>query len=483
MGYSLSSIAKGSLLYTSGQVLTKASAFLLIPLYTRYLTPEDYGIIGYLQFILQISSTIFMFGFHGAQTRFFYQHKTEPNTVGEYLFSINLFLSVVLFLGILLTFFRGESLYSIIGPSDIPFQPFVPIVILTIFFQVMNQLVISFWVAKREYLKTTILQVLLFVLITGFAVSMVVGLRMGPVGMAKAMLYGEASFFIISYYFYARHFSFQIRSQYIIYSLNFGVPVVVHLLSGVMHSSIDRAILANMVSVSELGLYTLGYQVGMVMSIVTSSINKAWQPSYYDLMESRDPQKDEHIRRSFNLWLIVMSLLCMFGMLWGGDILKVVTPESYYGSGVVIPYVLLGYFFHGIYYFAVSPIFFYRKVSLLPWFTGSAAVVNIGLNLLFIPYWGIVGAALATTISMMFQAAVVYAVGRTLHDHRFNLKGTIVVSFVMVFSLLGTQIHETFLLLNFFRLLCIFLLCFAITVYFKEDVRSIIFLKKQNADE
>lgn len=437
MAYSLRSIAKGSLLYAFGQLLTKASAFLLIPLYTRFLTPEDYGIFGYLQFMLLIMATIFMFGFYGAQTRFFYQHKNESEVIGEYLFTINLWLFAVLLPGVLLVIFFGENVYKLFGPDDVPFYPYVPLIAWTIFFQVMNQLVISFWVARKAYLKTTLLQLCLFFLITGFAVYLVVFREMGAEGKIKSVLYGQMVFFFLAYFPYAKQFIFKIRWQYLAFSLSYGLPIVIHLLSGVMHSSIDRAILADMVPVAELGLYTLGYQVGTAMSIVTTSVNRAWQPSYYDIMGSSDPKKDHHIRRTFNLWLILMSVICTTGILWGGDILELITPEQFHGATVVVPYVMLGYFFYGLYYFAVSPIFFYNKTIWLPWFTVAAAAVNIGLNFLFIPYLGITGAALATTISMVFQAGVVYIFGRKLHNHGFNLIATAVIILPMLIALIG----------------------------------------------
>lgn len=473
MAYSLKSIAKGSLLYTFGQLLTKASAFLLIPLYTRFLTPEDYGIVGYLQFMLQIMTTIFMFGFYGAQARFFYQHKNEPEVIGEYLFTINVWLFAVLIPGILLIILWGENIYNLFGPDDIPFHPYVPLITWTIFFQIISQLVISYWVARKAYLKTTLLQLGLFFLITGFAIYLVVFREMGAEGKIKSVLYGQMAFFFFAYFPYAKQFIFKIRWQYLAFSLSFGLPIVIHLLSGVMHSSIDRAILADMVPVAELGLYTLGYQVGTVMSIVTTSVNRAWQPSYYDIMESADPKKDYHICRTFNLWLILMSIICTAGMLWGGDIQKLITPEYFHGATVVIPYVMLGYFFHGLYYFAVSPIFFYKKTILLPWFTGAAAAVNIGLNFLFIPHLGIIGAALATTISMFFQSVIVYVVGRKLHNHGFNLMATGFITLSMVFAFIGFAFMNDTLASHALRVFNVMVLLTILYMFFKNDLNTL----------
>ena len=92
MSYSLKNVIKGASTFTSCQILTQASAFFLIPLYTRFLTPADYGIVGYLQVIIQFLSVLLMFGLYGAQTRFYYDFKEDKEEVGQLLFSINIYL-------------------------------------------------------------------------------------------------------------------------------------------------------------------------------------------------------------------------------------------------------------------------------------------------------------------------------------------------------------------------------------------------------
>lgn len=474
MVYSLRSIAKGSLLYTAGQVLTKASAFLLIPLYTRFLTPDDYGIVGYMQFVSQILATILMFGFYASQARFFYQHKNDPTVIGEYLFSINAWLMAALLCGILAVSVFGETLYASMGPDDIPFRPYVPVIAWTVFFQVMNQMVISYGMVRKQYARTTLLQFTQFVILTVFTIAWVVFLKMGAEGKIKALLYGQMVFFLIAYPLYARHFSFRIRWRHISFSLGFGVPIVVHLLSGVMHNSIDRAILAGMVPVSHLGIYTLGYQVGTIMNVITSAVNNAWQPSYYELMESDGGNKDRLIQKTYNLWLFAMSIICMVGILWGGDILRLITPENFHGAGVVLPYVMLGYFFHGMYYFASSPIFFYKKTVLLPWLTGAAAGLNIVLNLMLIPRLGIVGAALATTLSMLAHAAAAYVLGKRLHDHGFSLRLTVLLSSIMVASFIGFLFLQNGAVSHFFRIGCLAAMVLAAIWPLRKELKNTI---------
>jgi len=136
MAYSLKSVFSGSSIFTVGQLLTSATAFLLIPVYTRFLTPEDFGIVGYLLVVSQFLGVVLMFGFHGAQTRFYYEYKENKEEIGKFLFSINIYLIIVAFICCLIFTLFGKSAYSLFihSKDDIPFYPFFPIVFWTAFF-------------------------------------------------------------------------------------------------------------------------------------------------------------------------------------------------------------------------------------------------------------------------------------------------------------------------------------------------------------
>ena len=342
MAYSLRSVFKGSLIYSIGQIGTKAFGFFLIPIYTRYLTPTDYGIVGYLQVFLQLLATILMFGFYGAQTRFYYESMDDHDKIREFLFSINAYLFAVLIpLCTILTLW-GAHIYVFFNVKDIPFYPFFPLIIWTSFFQILNQLVISYYLAKKEYKKCAVLQAFQFALVVCFILVFVVYLKQGALGQLKGILFGQALFFVVFYLPYTRNFKCCFRVKYLKYALAFGLPIVFHLLAGALHNSIDRVILAKFVSLEKLGIYTLGYQVGMVMSVVVTSVNRAWQPNYFELMSTNRNDQAFENRRMFAYWLIGIGSICLIGMLWAKEILLILTPREYHLAAGVIPIIILG---------------------------------------------------------------------------------------------------------------------------------------------
>ena len=138
MRESVKSTATGSIIYTAGQLLTKASGFFLIPLYTRFLSPADFGIIGYINVIIQIFTTILMFGQYGAQRRFYFDYVENKEKLRLFIGTLNLFLLIVVGGIVILFSFFGKYVFNRFKIQDIPFDPLLIYVAWISFFHIMR---------------------------------------------------------------------------------------------------------------------------------------------------------------------------------------------------------------------------------------------------------------------------------------------------------------------------------------------------------
>lgn len=432
MAYRLKSVLKGSTIYTGGQVLTKATGFILIPLYTRFLTPDDYGIIGVLNVILAMMSMILMFGVYPTQTRLYYDYKGDKEKVGELLFSLNCFMVVVVTTVCLLLTIFGKPLFRYFIKNDsISFYPFIIIIIWTVFFNIINQLISRYYATTREYTRSALIQFVQFLTTTGFIIFFVVYRKEGAVGPIKGALIGQAVIFGVFYWPYARNFVARFDFTHIKSMMSFGMPVVIHLTAATVMTSIDRIILEKYLPLSSVGVYTLAYQLGLVMSIIVVSINKAWMPNYYDLMGSEDTDRGYEIRRIFCVWQVIIGAICLVGSLWARDVVALLATDKYYDAAGIMPIILLGYFFNGVYFFMISPIFHYKKTSRLPLITISAAVMNVVLNLILIPRQGTLGAANAMMLSFLSLAVLSYFIGKRYFNPHFEIARLTVLAIIV----------------------------------------------------
>jgi O-antigen/teichoic acid export membrane protein len=102
----------------------------------------------------------------------------------------------------------------------------------------------------------------------------------------------------------------------------------------------------------------------------------------------------------------------MLGILFASDVVYLLLPDKYYGSTPYVGPVLLGYFLSGLYYFAISPAYFYKKTRIIPLPTALIAVVNVILNLIVIPRYGGIGSAWATTATYALLMLVALFIGQ-----------------------------------------------------------------------
>lgn len=429
-------VMKGASLYSIGDVLIKASGFFLIPIYTRILTPTDYGIIGYLQVFSHILVVILGFGFHGAQTRYYFEHKDNLPLVGKFMFSINVTTVIAFIVVCIPLIFIGYFGNWDIGNSGIPFHPFMTITLVSVLITVLNNYVVSSFQMKQKFLSVMLLNTLSFLLSTCFTIVLVVFFKKGAFGRVSGNFYGILIILLPSYFLYAKKFTYKYSLSALKYALAFGFPVVIHLLMGSIHSYIDRIMLESYLPLSDLGIYSLGVSIASVLQMFITAFNQAFQPNYYELMEKKDRSTDKPITQIFTIWLSLITFATCMGIIIGRPFLKVFAGSQFGTTSEVFPYLLYATYIGSFYYFFSSPIFYFKKTGLLPFITGSSAIINISLNLLLIPNHGIIGASIATIISHLWISVVSFTVGHRLYKMKwpylYIFMSVFVVSIVFV---------------------------------------------------
>jgi len=422
MAYSIRSIIKGTSIFTAGQVLIKATGFILIPIYTKYLTTEDYGVIGIVGVIVTILVAALSLGTPQAQTRFYYDDHQDKHAVGRLLFSINVLqFAVALGVCVLLSAF-GESLFgAAIDHEFVLFYPFIVIAIWTAFLHLFSQLLTNFYVTTKRYTYCAFLLFIQFLVSVSLVIYFVVYQGEGALGSIKGIFLGQLVFCALFYWPYARKFIWRLNMRNIRDVLAMGLPVTVYMTASAVLLSVDKLIVKSFLPLSSVGLYTLGYKFGFVMSVLVVSINRAWLPNYYELMNQTVSSRAYEVKRMFSLWVTILGAICILASVWSDEVVRLMTAPAFYPSAAVVPPILLAFFFHGIYHFMVGPLFYFKRTVLLPVITVAGAAVNIGLNFLLIPRYGIQGAAGAALASFILLAILAYFAGRMYFNPRFEL--------------------------------------------------------------
>ena len=225
----------------------------------------------------------------------------------------------------------------------------------------------------------------------GFALSVIFGLtfvaryKMGAYGQILGAFISQVAVMIVAIVLLFRGwFTLRLAWRHVWNALAFGLPLVPHLLSAWALTFVDRIMLEHYVPLRDVGFYNLGYNLGMGMLVLVTSINQAYQPYYYGLMSST-PEPESKILKIVSFYLAAVGLITLAGSLFAGELIRVLTPEKYQNAAVFVPPILFSYLLVGLYFFVGSPLFYFKRTKLLPIITGAAAVLNILLNYFLIP--------------------------------------------------------------------------------------------------
>jgi O-antigen/teichoic acid export membrane protein len=188
---------------------------------------------------------------------------------------------------------------------------------------------------------------------------------------------------------------------------------------------------------NEIGLYNFGYTLGLAATVLVTGINQAYAPYYYKLMQT-DPDPAPKIVAVVSRYIAIVGGICLGGILFTREIVYLLLPREYFGATAYVGPIIISALFIGYYQFANKPLFHFKKTKIIPLLTGMAALLNIGLNLFFIPAFGAIAAAWTTAVSYGLSVVTFFLVGRRYQKVDFPLikygllTGAVILSAVMV---------------------------------------------------
>ena len=389
-------IFKSTIIYLISSLIEKGLMFLLIPIYTRYLTVAEYGEYSLILSILSILVILFSLSLGGSASRFHFDGdqnylKLHYGNIYALIFliSFSLILLFVIFLLIFEENIKETFIYTY-------FYHIILIAFLTSFFQIYLQKL------QMEYkaFNYMILSISKSIIVAILSIILLVNFDLKIEAILFAMIIGLLSVDIYVFYFliknkYKLNLNKSLSKKNISYSKN----LVLHNLSSIAIQFIDKFFITYLINISQTGIYSLGAQITIVLSIVTTSINKSLVPKTLESFKSND---HSYIINVSSIVILITILFAILLSLFGPELISLIAPIEYKNSWTVIPFLSFFFVFQMYYYRTAGVLFFKTEatkyVSLT---TLLSLILNIILNYFFIKYWGIIGAAIASLLSMM----------------------------------------------------------------------------------
>jgi O-antigen/teichoic acid export membrane protein len=394
-------------LYTLVGVIGAGINFFVMPVLSHYLSPVDYGTLSLFNTYITILIPLVSLSANGLLNVEFFKEKNKERFAARFSSTqvVPLFTSLILAVLVWQFFNQAEGAMELHGLGVRWGYILVAIAFCTIY---SDQLSVFLILGKkaRAFAFFNLLKICIEVSLTLY---FVIGRDWDWQGRIYSSLITTSLFFCISLvYFYKQGFiKMAIRFQYIKEGLIFGAPLILHELGKFVVNQSDRLFIVKMVSLSEAGIYNIGYTVGSMVMLIINAYFNYYSPFLMErLSDLTDDRKLQIVKMSYLYALgCMVMLLCI--LLFSSLFFKWFIDVRYASGKSYVFWVALGYIFWGTYMLFTGFVSFYKRTRILGWLALFNILTNLGFNYLFIKAFGAIGAAYATALSFLLLCIII----------------------------------------------------------------------------
>ncbi len=401
-------LSKDSLIYGSGNAVLRILALLTAPIFTRIFVPAEYGIISLISSVISFLSLLLIFGMDNAIFVSYYQYKKERKEIIS---------SAFWFLALWGLFWAGTASIFSGNLSTLIFKTpiYKPLFLLTFTTAYLTLLVnLAKTVFRLEFKAKTfaIIAGLNALASTGLMILFVVYFKKGLTGYFTGSLIGTFVTLLIALYLVRKNLKFKISWPRLKEMLAFGAMVVPASISFFVFDLSDRFFLNQYRTLDEIGLYSIGINIASLLIFFSYALGQAWSPQVMNIYFSSKKIFKQFVPRFFIYYLLFFFYLAVMLSVFSQEILRIFATEKFYGAAVVIPSLAIAMVFSASNQVTSLGITLSKKTKYFAIYTALAALLNIGLNFLLIPRYGMVGAGWATASSYLFLTVAYFTISQ-----------------------------------------------------------------------
>jgi len=416
----LKNLFKESFIYSTGSFLVKLGGLWIIPLYTGYTTADEFGLIMLFEVVFQFMQVISGWGLKGGFQRWYYDMKTEK--AQKSLFFTSFFVTIFTTLLATVTVFVVLNIFTFdifqynVSPkviflfSSAAFLRMlldIPFILLRLQQKATNQ---TFYQSFNIGITLLTTYITLQFLNLGLE-----GVYWGQIAANALTLMIIAPVIIHNSYL-------KILKKTMFEMMRFGAPLILSNILTIVLSLSDRFIISYYKTLSDVGSFSIAFKIASIVQfVILAPFFTSYSYDYYRYMNN--PSKDRYYIKSFTYFIFLMSIAGIGIVLFSKEVIFILATgnSSLYEAIPLIPLMIIGIIFSGmrmVFTLPLQKMKRTRKISSILIFTG---ILNFGLNLLVIPYWGKIGAAITTVISQLVGAIWFYQVIKKQENDTYEL--------------------------------------------------------------
>ncbi len=400
---SRTTLLRHSFWFAAAGAINKSAGLLLLPVYTGWLSTEEYGLLALALVLRTLIENVAHLGMGGAVIREILHEKSDPcRTLGTAL--IFLGLETTLLCTVLVSSAPAISSWIL---GDASAAPLITLAAMSAIPGVVVALALARLRAEHRARDFALGSIFQFASSAVFGVVAVVVLERGAMGVLEAGLSANILLAGLLWPLIRGGGKPAWDSHLLRRMLRFSLPLVGTMLVAHVMTSSDRFFLANFATMAEVGLYAVGYQLGMAMNLPVQAVQWAWPACLFSLASERGAQ--EKLAGLVRDYTVAMAGMAVAVCLFAEELLWALTPASYHAASAIVPGVVAACFLNGWRHMSNSALAVRNRTYLALPCGLVAAGLNLVLNAWWIPQHGWRGAIAATVISYGVWTALQFA--------------------------------------------------------------------------
>ncbi len=406
----ISRLLSGSVVYLFSNILAAAIPFALLPILTRYLTPAEYGQVAIFQTLLAGLGAVIGISAQGAAgVKYYDEHLSKPELkyfIGNCFLVLTATTAVALLLAVI---FRQQ----ISGWLALDTQwLLLSVVVSSATFVVTMRT--GQWQVRKEAKKYGAFQVSQSLINMLLSLLLVVYFLQGASGRIWVLCLIPLAYAVIALFLLHKDdlLGFAWRPAYLREIFTFGVPLIPHSVGFFLISSVDRFVINDKLGLEQVGVYMVAVQLVSAMGLVFDAINNAYVPWLFERLKRNQIEEKRQIVRWTYVYCIALLGVVGIAFAIGPPLLILIAGEKYSEASNVIGWLALGQAFSGMYLMVTNDIFYSKRTGLLSLSTITSGMINVGLLMVLISFFGLQGAAIALAISMGIKFLLTWLVAQ-----------------------------------------------------------------------
>lgn len=470
----LKNFSKDAIVYGLGNGLKKFFGFLLLPFYTRVLTPADYGILETLGTFVFFIAVFFNMGLDSASGFYYFQPKDEKER-GKILFTVFVLRLLTIVPAVILSFF--SSFISImLFKSD----QYSTVVLVTCLLLPLNALTSEqglIYRFNRKPWKYNLLTLFRALVNIGAGITLVVNLKWGVLGAQVASLISSFFVVVFSFLFYTRNkYTYQFSFDWAKKMLKYGFPLVLGGIAVWVYQVSDRYFLLYYKDLQDIGYYSIGSTFSQPLGLINAAIQMSWGVLFYEIYNREGNEKKESRRAITDLvkYYVVFGCIVSFILsLFSFELVKIVTTPQYLPGIIVIPLLLFSAIMAQLKEIIGIGITIGEKTIYFTYILIISGLVNLGLNFVFVPLFSYYGASITTIIANAVNLFLTYKVAQKFFPVKYEINKLLIFYSVLLFTAASIPMIEIRNIFSFSIIIKIMILSITIILPFGFGLISI----------